>query len=197
MESLFDSITQESLSYGWLEIIAVITAVIYVVLAAKTNRWCFLFGLISSAIYIYIATGLKFYFDSAINLYYVIMSFYGWFAWAKKKQEKELTVLQMQNKAFLITILGGFILTFSLAYIVDNISDASLPYIDAFTTVFAIIATWMVVKKYIQNWIIWIVVDIVAATMYLYKELYLTAGLFLLYTIISIVGYRQWKTQVR
>ena len=196
MESFFDSISQESLAYGWLEIIAVFTAVIYVFLAAKTNRWCFFFGLISSAIYIYLATSLKFYFDSAINIYYVFMSFYGWFSWSNTSTGKLQGILKMPKKQFIIILSAGLLLTAILASIVDHFSDASLPYIDAFTTVFAIIATWMVVKKYLENWLIWIVVDLIAAAMYFHKNLFITAALFLLYAIISIVGYKKWKIQL-
>jgi len=196
MESLIDSIFQEGQAYGSLEIIAVITAIIYVILAAKANRWCFLYGLISSLIYIYLATSLKFYFDTAINMYYVFMSFYGWLSWSKATKKDPLAIISMPKKQLSLLITSAGLLTISLAYFADKISDASLPYIDAFTTVFAILATWMIVKRHAESWLIWIVVDSIAAAMYFYKGLFLTSLLFIFYTVISILGYQKWKRQV-
>lgn len=196
MQEILAALYQEGQAFSWLEIIGVLTALIYVVLAAKGNKWCFLFGLISAIIYVYLSVVLKFYFDTAINVYYIIMSFYGWFSWGRKKSSPNFIPLQLKKKHFLAYLISGFIITLVLAFIVDQLSDAALPYFDAFTTIFAIIATYMVVKKWIENWLIWVVVDTVAAGMYWHKELYLTSLLFIVYTIISVVGYQKWKNQL-
>lgn len=196
MQEILAALYQEGQAFSWLEIIGVLTALIYVVLAAKGNKWCFLFGLISAIIYVYLSVVLKFYFDTAINIYYIIMSFYGWFSWGRKKSSTNFIPLQLKKKHFLAYLISGFIITLVLAFIVDQLSDAALPYFDAFTTIFAIIATYMVVKKWIENWLIWVVVDAVAAGMYWHKELYLTSLLFIVYTIISVVGYQKWKNQL-
>jgi len=196
MQEILAALYQEGQAFSWLEIIGVSTALIYIGLATKGNKWCFLFGLISSVVYIYLSVVLKFYFDTAINIYYVIMSFYGWFAWSATNNSSDFIPLQLKKKSFLIYLASGTVITVVLAFIVDQLSDAALPYFDAFTTIFAIIATYMVVKKWIENWLIWIVVDTIAAGMYWHKELYLTSLLFALYTIISIVGYQKWKKQL-
>jgi nicotinamide mononucleotide transporter len=196
MQELLAPFIQEGLTYGWLESIAVLSALVYVYLASKGNRLCFIFGLISSAIYVYLTIQLKFYFDTFINSYYIYMSFAGWFAW-KKQNNGEIAVQKLTTKKLNLSLLIGFPLTFLLAFWADQYTDASIPYLDAFTTVFSIIATWMVVKKYLENWLFWIVIDAVAAGMYFYKELYLTALLFILYTIIAINGYFKWKRLLR
>jgi nicotinamide mononucleotide transporter len=196
MQELLAPFIQEGLTYGWLESIAVLSALVYVYLASKGNRLCFIFGLISSAIYVYLTIQLKFYFDTFINSYYIYMSFAGWFAW-KKQNNGEIAVQKLTTKKLNLSLLIGFPLTFLLAFWADQYTDASIPYLDAFTTVFSIIATWMVVKKYLENWLFWIVIDAVAAGMYFYKELYLTALLFILYTIIAINGFFKWKKLLR
>lgn len=196
MESYFDSIYNESQTFGIVEVIAVVTALIYVVFAAQAKKLCFAFGLISSAIYVYLATELQFYFDSAINLFYVLMSFYGWFAWSKQKNLKQSSIQSISKKMLYILLIVGLIVTILLAFSADRFSSASLPYLDAFTTVFAIIATWMVIKKYIENWLIWIVVDLIAMGMYFYKGLILTSFLFGIYTVIASFGYFKWKKQL-
>tara|TARA_B110000503_G_scaffold143769_1_gene248335 strand:- start:872 stop:1477 length:606 start_codon:yes stop_codon:yes gene_type:complete len=178
--------------FNTMEIIAVITALIYIFLASKGNRWCFLFGLISSSIYVYITLKLNFLFDVGINAYYVIMSFYGWFAWSKQSNPSALEVEKISSKKLILTITVGTITFLTLATIANKYSSAELPYFDAFTTVFAVIATYMVVKRQIENWLIWIVVDAIAAGMYFYKELYFTTLLFMVYTIVAVFGYLKW-----
>lgn len=194
MSDFFSSILNEGQHYSWLETIGVLTALIYVYYAAKGNRICFLFGLISSSIYSYIATDLKYYFDSFINAYYVIMSFYGWFAWSKNSASQQ--IIKFNNKEFLTLIFIGFTVSLVLGFIAQNFTDANLPYWDAITTIFSLIATWLVVKKVIENWLIWIVVDLIALFMYFQKGLFLTAILFFIYTIIAVKGYFSWKKEL-
>lgn len=124
------------------------------------------------------------------------MSFVGWAMWSENKNKVEEKVKSIQNKTFLLYATIGGLATLVFGGIALNYSDASLPFVDSFTTVFAIIATVMVVKKQIENWLIWIIVDGVGIGMYFYKELYFTSFLFLIYTIIAIQGYRKWKTQL-
>ena len=176
-----------------MEIIAVAAALVYIFLASKGNRWCFLFGLVSSSIYVYITFHLNFFFDVGINAYYVIMSFYGWFVWSKQSNPSAIKVEQISSKNFAAIIIVGTIAFLTFAAIADYYSSADLAYFDAFTTVFAIIATYMVVKRQIENWLIWIVVDAVAAGMYFYKELYFTTLLFIVYTLVAVFGYLKWK----
>lgn len=193
MPETWQKLLSELEIFNGLEIIAVITALIYVALAAIGNRWCFLFGLISSTIYVYITFKLNFFFDVGINIYYVIMSFFGWFVWSVKPNQSSTIIKKTSAKRLGIAVLIGLSFSFILAYSAERFSSAELPYLDAFTTVFAIIATFMVVQKQIENWLIWIVVDCVAAGMYFHKELYFTSLLFVIYTIVAVFGYLKWK----
>lgn len=194
--SIFENFISELTQFSTLEIIGVVTSLLYIYFATKENRLCFLFGLISSTIYVYICFSYQLYFDTLINFYYIIMSFVGWVMWSKNKNKVEEKVKSIQNKTFLLYAIIGGLATLVFGGIALNYSDASLPFVDSFTTVFAIIATVMVVKKQIENWLIWIIVDGVGIGMYFYKELYFTSFLFLIYTIIAIRGYQKWKTQL-
>lgn len=175
---------------SYLEGIAVATALIYVVLAARTLRYCFIFGFISSAIYIYICLGLNFYFDALINLFYVIVSIVGWFNW--KRSSPENFVLKTPVKQIILISIGGLVTTATLAMFAERFSDASLPYLDAFTTVFSLIASYLLLKRYQINWLFWVVIDAVAVYMYYIKELELTAALFAFYTVLAAYGYYNW-----
>ncbi len=174
-----------------IEWIAVITALIYVYLASKANRICFVFGLISSAILVYICLSDHLYFDTFINAYYVVMSVVGWYSWNGEESGPKIRILH--KKAFVLLLLSGLLLSLALAFVVDTYTSASMAYIDSFTTVFAVLATWMLVERYIENWLVWIVADAVAIYLYLVKGHYPIALLFGVYTIIAIYGYVNWK----
>lgn len=182
-----------SLIQAW-EWLGVITALIYVYLASKGSRLCFVFGLLSSIIFVQICFSDRLYFDTSINAYYVVMSIFGWFNW--KSKSGEIVPQSMNNRKFQYLILMGFVISIILGVVTHQYSDASLPYVDAFTTVMAVIGTWMMVKKILQNWIVWIIVDAVSIFMYMYKEHYPMAGLFLAYTIISFYGYYNWQKKM-
>jgi len=179
-----------------LEILAVISALVYVFFAAKANKWCFIFGFISSAIYVYLAMVLHFYFDSIINTYYLFISVYGWIEWGKPQKAKS-SIQSLSKKSFLRILMIGLSLSFVFAILADYFTDASLAYLDSMTTIFSFIASWMIVKKQLENWIIWIGVDLIAAAMYFYKELYLTALLFIFYTLMAFFGYIKWKRKIQ
>ena len=193
MQDTFVRMLSEVQLLNWLEITAVLTALIYVFLASKGNKWCFVFGLISSAVYVYITLKFNLYFDVIINIYYVAMSYFGWISWSNEKDNEPLQISHVPKKQLQSFILIGFLVTLILAFLAEYLTDAELAYFDAFTTTFAIIATYMVVKKQLENWLIWIIVDLVASGMYFYKELYFTSLLFLIYTIIAVFGYFKWK----
>ena len=193
MLDAWQKLLEEVELFNALEIVAVITALTYVAFASIGNRWCFLFGLISSVIYVYITFELNFFFDVGINVYYGIMSFYGWFSWSTKPNQTSIEIQKTPPKKLSFAVLMGLFITFFLAYTAEQFSSTELAYFDAFTTVFAIIATFMVVQKQIENWLIWIVVDCVAAGMYFYKALYFTSFLFAIYTIVAVFGYLKWK----
>jgi len=178
-------------AWEWL---GVITALIYVYLASKGSRYCFIFGLLSSLIFVQICFSDRLYFDTSVNAYYVVMSVFGWFSW--KSESGEISPRTIKNRTFLLLLLAGVLISIILGYGTHYYSDASLPFIDSFTTVLAVIATWMMVRKIIQSWIVWILVDTVSIFMYLYKEHYPIAALFLVYTVISFYGYYNWQKKL-
>ncbi len=194
LNDFLSAIFQEGTNLSIAEIIAVLSSLIYVYLAAKTNRLCFLFGGISSAIYVYICLNYQLYFDTFLNFFYIVMSIVGFIAWNKPVGEQP--IVQLSSKRFLWIIIAGSVSVALFGYFANHFSDASLPYIDAFTTIFALIGTIMVIQKHLQNWIIWIVVDAVSIGMYFYKGLFFTSILFLLFTVIAIKGYIEWKKQI-
>ena len=174
--------------WEWL---GVISALIYVYLATKGYRSCFIFGLISSVVFVQICFSEKLYYDTLINSYYIIMSFYGWWSW--KNDSGHLRVVSLDWKRFSFHSILILIGCLFVGFLSQTYTQASMPYLDSFTTISAIVATWLMVKKILQNWLIWIMADTVSIYMYYVKEHHPMAILFLVYTVIAVYGYFQWK----
>lgn len=175
------------------ESVAVIFGLLYVLFAARGARICWIFGLISVSIYFFLFAGVRLFSDALLQLFYAAMSIYGWLNWRENSREQSGIAVQVRPIRFHIKFIGaGILLTFLVGWF-WTLFDAALPYIDAFTTVFSILATLLVARKVLENWLYWIVIDLVASGVYVNREMYLTAVLFLLYTLISIHGWYSWR----
>ncbi len=177
-----------------LEIIATITGIIAVAFQAKEKIIAWPFALISVAIASYIFFHSKLYSDFGLHIIYIILNIYGWMVWSQRDPSSDVASTKILSKdgllwAILITVLG----TILLGYTMGNFTDADLPFFDAFTTSGSLVAQFLLAKKYLQNWLFWLVVDIVAIPIYLYKGLYYFSFLFFVYFLICIYGYVSWK----
>lgn len=207
------SITSEAIAaLSWIEALAVLLSLAYVILAAAENIWCWLAALLSVSLYIYICLEAQLLAETGLQVFYWIMAIAGWWNWTRNRRkartaENDLSTLEtstvpiaswpLRKHAFIIGLnLAGSLL---LGWLLAAFTEAANPYLDSFTTIFSLYTTWMVALKVLENWLYWIVID--AASVYLYasRDLYLTALLFILYTIIAAFGYWKWhrhyKTQ--
>jgi nicotinamide mononucleotide transporter len=188
------------LSENYIELSGTIISFIYLYFSIKQNILLWLTGLISALLYAYVFFHAKFYADMSLQVYYIVISIYGWIYWAnklKENKEHEFPIQKYSTKQWLIFILLTSIGTYLTGYFLDNYTDSPVPYWDAFTTISSFIATWMLAKKYIENWLIWIVVDFVSMILYFWKGLYTTVILFAVYTIMGFVGYLEWKKSLK
>ena len=182
---------------SYWEVIAVFTGVIYVLLAAKENIWCWFFGIISSAIYIFLFIKAQLYAESFLYSYYVLAGFYGWYTWGNPKTNVDLKITIWSIKQQLLTVFIGFLLSLLLFILLKNFTTAALPLIDAHTTIFSFIATYMVIQKKLYNWIYWILIDMVSIGLYANRELHLSSVLMFIYALVAIVGFLEWKKAYR
>ena len=181
----------------WVEIIAAILGLAGIGLQIKQSHWYWLTSILMVLLYIYVFYQAKFYADMSFQVYYLIVSIYGWYLWLTQKatDENKLTVNQLRSKSLSISIIVSAIL-FGIIYLVlKRFTDSPIPVGDAFTTALSITATWLLAKKYIENWIFWIVVDAVSTALYIYKGLYPTAILFTVLTILAFVGFFKWRKE--
>lgn len=179
----------------FIEVIATLTALFYIHYSIKRKIILWFFGFISSALSVYVFFSSKFYADMSLNIYYVVISVYGYFRWLKGKEHngRALSITKSGIRLASVLILITFVLFIVIAYILNNYTDSDIPYWDAFTTAASITATWMLAEKKLEHWYIWIVVDIVSAGLYFYKGLYIFVILFLFYTYLAFRGAFEWN----
>lgn len=191
MLDIFQTLYSLEINLSLIETVAVFFSIIYVVLAAKESIWCWAAALISVSIYIYICFQAQLYAETGLQVFYFIMAIYGYFSWKKNNSLLKINELAISNH-ILIMILGS-LLTFILGFYLSAYTDSQLPIVDSFTTVFSVIATYMVVKKILSNWLYFIIIDAVSIYLYFSRDLHMTALLFSIYTIIAIIGYWKWS----
>lgn len=186
----------------YLEIIGTIIGVIYLILEYRANKLLWIAGFIMPAIYVVVYFRAGLYADFGINVYYLIASVYGmlmWYRGAKNDSGKqaELPVVNTP-RSNIIPLVAVFAATFVvIAFILDRFTDSDVVIADSFTTALSIVGMWMLARKYLEQWLVWIAVDVVSSVLYIYKELYFTSALYALYTIIAIFGYFKWRNLMK
>jgi nicotinamide mononucleotide transporter len=186
----------------FIEVLAVITGLLYVVYTIRENILLWLFGIISSGLYIWVFYKAGIYAYSLLYLYYVLIGFYGWYNWSVKHEESEKKGLNLRiHKAsprmlwFYMLITG--IITLPIFYLLEKIVGSDLALADAFLTSAGIVATWMLTQKVLEQWLFWIVIDLLSIFLMIYKGLYPSAVLFLVYSLLAVKGFIAWKKEVK
>jgi len=181
------------------ELAAVITGLIYVLLAARGSSWCWPWGIVSAALWAYATYTLyDLISDAILQLFYVGMGIWGWSSWLRKDERTGQKLIEqwlIQDHAWILII--GLLFGLAFGYFFDTYTSAAATYLDAVTTVFAMVATWLTVRKVLENWIYWIVVDAVYVYLYWSRGSQLFTGLMVFYIVIAIFGWIEWKRQLQ
>ncbi len=177
-----------------LELVAVATGFACVWLAARESIWNFPTALVSCALYIVVYYRARLYADCNLQVLFIALSLYGWYEWRYGgRGQTALTVSRTTGREWLLG--AGFVLAFTLGfgYYLRHHTDAALPYLDSFTTAGSIVAQYLLTRKRLENWLLWILVDIIYVPVLWYKELYPTSLLYALYLGLAAYGYWQWR----
>ena len=184
------------LTENWFEIVAALLAIAYLLLAMRQDARCWIAWIISSLMYLFVMYSAGLYMEAGLKIFYLLMGFYGLYQWQYKLANNEtLKIKVWPITTHIMCLTALFLLVITSGYILSNNTDAASPYIVAFTTCGAIIASYMVAKKILENWIYWFVIDFVSVFLFVSRELYPTALLFCLYLVLVIFGYRSWKNE--
>ena len=179
-----------------VEITGAVAGIIYVLLEIKQKIWLWPLGIVTSSFYVVVFYQSGFYADMGLQFYYLFISVYGWYWWIKGGRSSGSGTLKVTNikKRTLFISLLLFLSLFAMIWaVLASFTDSSLPGWDSFTTSLAIVATWMLARKHIEHWYLWMVANTVSIGLYIFKELYPTVILFAVYTVMSFAGYLEWK----
>ncbi|MCB8994841.1 MAG: nicotinamide mononucleotide transporter [Bacteroidales bacterium] len=181
----------------FIEILGVVTGLIYLYFSIKQNIWLWPWGIVTSLLYIVVFFQTKFYADMSLQIYYFGISIYGWYFWLRggDKDKPGLPVIRIRPVGWIFIVLIVLALTLISGFILRDFTDSPLPFWDAFTTAGSVVATWMLARKYLEHWLIWIVVDLVSIGTYISKGLFPTILLFTVYTAMAVYGYFEWKKE--
>jgi nicotinamide mononucleotide transporter len=177
---------------GW-EVTAALMGVAYILLAAKESQWCWLFAFISTIIYTVLFWEGQLPMQALLNFYYIGMAIYGFCLWQQHgKADENLMITSWPYSKHLLFVMIGVVISASVTYYLQLTKQSQSPALDAYTTVFAVMNTWLMARKILQNWLYWVVIDAAAVVLYIQTNYYATAVLFVINTILAIAGYLNW-----
>ncbi len=185
----------------WIELFGVITGLVVILLQYKAIHWFAVVGSVSSALYIYIFYKSKFYADAGMSIYYFIANIYAIYVWVRLKRKHNndnyggITKVSLSHAIILTAV---FLLAFGIIYFVlTHFTDSPVALGDSITTSLCIIAMWLLARKHIEHWLVWIAVNVLSTGLYIWKGLYPTAILYGIYIFISILGYFNWREEMK
>ena len=184
----------EFLSNHWLDITTTALGLAYILLEYKASVWMWVvgFAMQSLGIVLYYQKGL--YADCGMEFYYLAMTVYGFVAWMRHKQKTaDLPIRHMPKNTALAWIGIGLGAWLGIYLILANFTNSTVPVADAFTTAFSIVGLWALARKYLEQWFVWIVVDVVTSVLYFHKDIPFKASLYALYVVIAVFGYFKWR----
>jgi nicotinamide mononucleotide transporter len=181
-----------------IEIVAAVFGVVSVFLSVRQNIWSWPTAIVNVGLYIFVFYGSKLYADTGLQVVYVVLNAYGWYHWLYGgKNRTELPVTRTSARLWLVLVALVAAGTAVLGTLLTQKTDAALPYVDSLTTSTSLVAQWMMTRKLLENWIIWVAVDVVYIGMYINKSLYVTAVLYFIFLVLSAMGFLQWRRSLR
>ncbi len=192
-------IVLEWLLGNYIEILGAILGLAYIFFSIKQHILTWPTGLLTSALYVVVFFNARLYADMGLQVYYVIISIYGWYFWlsGKKQNEKKVGVRSTRKILWLKLAVVSIALYALLLFILSNYTNSDVPHMDSVTTALSIVATWMLARKYIEHWLLWIFIDGFSAGLYIYKGLWATVILFIVYTVMALLGYIEWRKDLK
>lgn len=199
MDAFYEGIVAAAQAMSIWEVVAVILGIAYLVLAMRQSILCWYAAFGSTAIFSWLFWDVSLVMESGLNVYYLIMAIYGWSVWRgnKEKSETNVAIKTWSLSRHGLIIAGVILMSLATGYGLEKNTSAALPYLDSFTTWGAVITTYMVAQKVLENWLYWLVIDTVAIYLFIDRELYLTALLMIVYVVLATLGWFMWLKEYR
>jgi nicotinamide mononucleotide transporter len=183
---------------NWLEPVAVATGIVSVYLSVKQKIWSWPTALVNVALYFVVFREQKLYADMGLQVIYFALSLYGWYEWLYGGENRTELKVSRATPGMAVTLAAIAVVGVAvLGTLFARFTDAALPYVDSATATTSLVAQWMMTRKVLENWVVWIAVDVVYVGMFIYKHLYLTSGLYAGFLVLAVMGHVQWRRSYR
>jgi nicotinamide mononucleotide transporter len=179
------------------EILGFLTGVVNVWLLARQNIWNWPVGLANNAFYVAVFLSAGLYGDAGLQLVYITLGLYGWWTWAHPGARPEVSVTRISRETWLWMTPATIAAAVALAFFLRRFTDSTVPGWDGFTTALSLAAIYGQAKKYLESWWIWIAADVIYVPLYIYKNLWLTSGLYFVFLLLCVMGLREWSKALR
>lgn len=183
---------------SWLEWLAFLTGVIAVFLSTREKVWSWPVGIVNVSLYFLLFRRAGLYSDMGLQLVYLALSIYGWYEWLFGGSNRtELRVSRATPRLWLVSAVVGVVFWFALSWFTSRLQGVALPRLDAALTTVSLVAQWWMTRKILENWLLWLLADLVYVPMFLYKGLCLTAGLYAIFLVLAVMGLVSWRRSWR
>jgi len=186
------------LSGNYIELLGAILGIVYIFFSIRQSILTWPVGLLTSLLYVWVFFVSKLYADMGLQMYYVVISIYGWYEWLRGNQSNHAEPIRISRLSLKLgVILSGISLVIFILiwFVLKNYTDSTVPIADSLATALSIVATWMLARKILEHWLVWIFVDAFSAGLFWYKDLLPTVFLFVVYAVMAYIGYREWKRE--
>ncbi|SHF28991.1 nicotinamide riboside transporter PnuC [Dysgonomonas macrotermitis] len=190
----------EFFEQNWIEITGAIIGLLYLYFEYKADIWMWPTGIAMSSFYTYVYVKATFYAFACINIYFIIAGIYGWIKWqkaAKNGSQMEINLRNTPTRLYIPLVIASIITFAIIAYILNTFTDSHVVYGDTFVTTLSITAIWMLAQRYVEQWLLLIVVNVVSVILYFTQDLYPTSIMYLVYSIVSVFGYLRWRNLIK
>jgi nicotinamide mononucleotide transporter len=198
MHEILTQLYSNILDTSWLEVVAVIFGILSVWFARKENIWVYPTGIVNVLVYVYLCFFAGLYADMAINAFYFVMSVFGWYNWSRRDESlHHVPISTLSIKQWLFYILLIAIAFSVIYYVLLNFTDSTVPLFDSFTTSLFIAGMWLMAIKKIENWLLWILGDVLVIPMFAVKGLAFTSIQYIVFLILAVMGYIEWRKRIK
>ncbi len=177
----------------WIELSAVLLGIVMVFFTIAEQHWGWLFAILSSALYFLIFWNSRLYGDALLQLLFIALAAWGWWLWLRGTETASLRITQLTSRQRLQAVLTGLVLWGLTGSVLLNFTDTDVPWWDAFPTAFSLVGQYLLAYKRVENWCAWLLVNVVAIGLFAWKELWLTTVLYIVFALLSVVGWRAWQ----
>ena len=177
----------------WIELIAVALGIVMVFFTIAEQHWGWLFAILSSALYFLIFWNSRLYGDALLQLLFIALAAWGWWLWLRGTETASLRITQLTSRQRLQALVAGLVLWGLTGSVLLNFTDTDVPWWDAFPTAFSLVGQYLLAHKRVENWCAWLLVNVVAIGLFAWKELWLTTVLYIVFALLSVVGWRAWQ----